>query len=476
MNRRKSIIAALVTVMALVLCGCENVIVDTALSLLNTEPEVQATAELSSVESTVSEPDIGTIGFDEGEKHSLLPEDEAIETEVLQKVLVNLSGYESTGEKIAVFRGEEPDEKFEIVDVQTEKTVFSGYIVETKHNNKNGETNARGDFSSLTEPGTYYIRTKYHGSSAPFTIEKGFYQRILEERKQYFSEHITGISDGAQFNRSIMQTADWLLTYEYFMKTAEESGTPELLTLAKEQIEALRACQDEKAGSITSGNPVTQAQAYRYAALLSMFADIYEEYETDYAQKCRESAAAAWEYAEKQDRQTDAEDEHYWAAAQLYKLTGEAAYLTVVKSAANGGPPTGFSEEETGYLGSLAYLTTSYKTELKLSNRIMKALFDDAIEIVNESEKDGYLAAVGDAYNEESVQRAFSNARLLTLANVISKSVDYVNTAGWNLEYLYGRNPFMENYAGGKESAYYDEPEAFVLSGLIHSYILDGDS
>ncbi len=34
----------------------------------------------------------------------------------------------------------------------------------------------------------------------------------------------------------------------------------------------------------------------------------------------------------------------------------------------------------------------------------------------------------------------------------------------------------MKNYAGDVDSVYYSEPQAFVLSGMIHSYILDGDS
>lgn len=463
MSRRKIWMAAGAALMTLTLCGCENVIVDSVVSLLNAEPKAQAVVELHSVENAETETALGAIAY-EGEE------------EVSREALVNLSGYESTGEKIAIFRGEELDETFEVVDTKTEETIFSGYIVEVKQNKKNGEINARGDFSSLKNPGTYYIRTKNQGSSASFMIEKEHYSRLLEERKQYFSDRKTEISDGIQLNRSIMQTTDWLLTYEFFTAATADSGTPELLTLAKKEIERLSACQNEKTGSVTAGDPITQAQTYRYAAVFSMFADSYEDFGADYAAKCRECAILAWEYAGKQDKQENMRDEHYWAAAQLYKLTGETSYLSIVKSETSGEIPTGFSEEETGYLGSLAYLTTSYQTELKLSNRMMKALFDDAIAIVNESEQDGYLAAVGDTYNEGSVQLAFSNARLLTLANIVSKSVDYVNAAGWHLEYLYGRNPLMINYAGDTGSIYYEEPEAFILSGLIYSYILNSES
>lgn len=471
MNRPKSIITAIAAVMAFALCGCENVIVDGALSLLDTNSEMRETAEFHAAEETESDLNLGVIGFHEGEKISLLSGNETKE-EVSQEIIVNSSGYESTGEKLAIFRGENSDETFEVVDTKTEEVVFTGYIVEVRQNKKNGESNARGDFSSLTKPGDYCIRTKNHGKSASFTIEKGYYQRLLEERKRYFSDLKINISDPTQFNRSIMQTADWLLTYEFFTKMTADSRVPEMLTLAAKGIEALQGCQDEKTGQVMAGEPATLAQTYRYAAVISMFADAYDNIDADYAAKCKESAVLAWEYANEQTMQESAKDEHYWAAAQLYKLTGEETYLSVVKDYTSGEPLKGFSEEETGYLGSLAYLTTSYKTELKLSNRIMKSLLDDAITIVNESEKDGYLVACLDAYNEENVQWAFSNARLLTLANVVSKSVDYVDSAGWHLEYLYGRNPYMKNYANDEESVYYNEPQAFILSGMIHSYIL----
>ena len=432
------------------LCGCQNTAVDSVSSSVNEEADVQ-TADTAVEETDKSEGEI----------------------------LVNLSGYETTEKKIAVFRGEKLDETFEVVDADTGKVVFSGYLVETMENPKNGETNAKGDFSSLEEPGSYYISTENQGNSESFIIEEGHYRKLLDTRIQNYSDRkVKKIEDVEQLNQSLMRIVDWLFTYEFLSEPTADSKIPELITLAKNEIEELLVCQGDD-GSIQAGEEAELAQIYRYAATMAMFAGTYEDFDASYAEECTEAAVLSWDYAEDLLNRSDLasddhEDERYWAAAQLYKLTGEELYGSNTESYIKRrmGLPTGFSDEETGYLGSLAYLKTTYPTNLTLSNQVMQSVFNDAIAVINESAKDGYLVAVGEDYSEASVPKAFSNARLLTLANIISKSVDYVDTTSSHMDYLYGRNPSAVNFAGEEESGYYEEPETFILTGLLNSYLV----
>ncbi|HOO27083.1 MAG TPA: glycoside hydrolase family 9 protein, partial [Lachnospiraceae bacterium] len=397
-----------------------------------------------------------------------------------QAILVNLSGYETTDSKIAVFRGEDMNESFEIIDADTKQSVYAGSIIRAVRNTKAGEIDAYGDFSDFDEPGTYYISTQNHGESASFVIEKNHYQKLLDERTQYSMQNRQGgILNAAQLNDCMMQVTDWLLTYEFLTEPSEDSTLPEVISFARQRIELLQSYQDTADGSIHIKDITENTIYYRYAAVFAMFADIYQTFDEAYADTCREQAIAAWNYAEANTEALEpdscsCDDERYWASAQLYKLTGEKEYRSIAESYVGETIPVGFSDDETGYLGSLAYLTTTNKTELKLSEQIMKAVFDDAIAIVNASAKDGYMIAAGDAYDEDSVLTAFANARLLTFANIISKSVDYVDTAANHLDYLYGRNPYMINYAGDETSAYYNEPETFILTGMLRSYIVAG--
>lgn len=455
------------------LCGCQNAIADGISSLTNGDDTVQAVTEPAAEETVQMEAadtdETGELLTDITEKPDIVSED----------IFINLSGYETTEKKIAIFRGEKLDEAFEVIDADTGKTVFSGYLVEAVENPKNGETNAKGDFSELNKPGSYYIMTENQGSSAVFIVEDGHYRRLLDTRlEKYAAAKAEKIESLEQLNQSMMRTVDWLFTYEFLSEPTANSKVPELITLAKKEIEALSVCQGDD-GSIQAGEEAEFAQVYRFAATMAMFAGTYEDFDAPYAKECAEAAELSWDYAEDLLNRSDIvsddhEDERYWAAAQLYKLTGEELYGSNTESYIKRrmGLPTGFSDEDTGYLGSLAYLKTTYPTNLTLSNQVMQSVFNDAIAVVNESAKDGYLVAAGDDYSKASVPRAFSNARLLTLANIISKSVDYVDTTSSHMDYLYGRNPSAVNYAGEEESSYYKEPETFILTGLLNSYLV----
>lgn len=471
----KSMVGLLTAGMLTGLCGCQNAIVDSITSFAEGNNTVQTAADsIDSAEETVQTEALDTKGT--GELLSGITEKP---DKVSGDIFINLSGYETTEKKIAVFRGEKLDAAFEVVDADTGKTVFSGYLIEAMENPKNGETNAKGDFSELDKPGSYYITTENRGRSAAFIIEDGHYRKLLDTRlEKYAAAKAEEIESTEQLNQSMMHTADWLFTYEFLSEPTASSKIPKLITLAKKEIEALSVCQGDD-GSIQAGEEAELAQVYRYAAIMAMFAGTYEDFDASYAKECAEAAELSWDYAEdllsRADMKSDDyEDERYWAAAQLYKLTGKEIYGANTESYIKRrmGLPTGFSDEENGYLGSLAYLKTTYPTNLTLSNQVMQSVFDDAITVINESAKDGYLVDVGDDYGKASVPRAFSNARLLTLANIISKSVDYVDTASSHMDYLYGRNPSAVDYAGKEESDYYNEPETFILTGLLNSYLV----
>ncbi len=448
-------------------CGCKNVIVDSIYSLVNEKSAVETTKDLPELENS---------------ENSLASKTEIIKEDIKQvdqserAVLINLNGYETTEKKIAVFRGTRLDNTFDIINAETGKVVFSGYIIEAKENAINKETNAKGDFSELNAPGTYYISTSSLGNSSEFVVENGHYEKLLDQKYEALRNKLNGkITDLQQLNNSIMQTVDLLYTFEFLTESSENSKIPEQILLAKSRIETIQNCLNED-GSICVDKAAELSDQYRMAAIMAMFSDTYCNFDASYSEKCAKKAELVWEYTENLLNSSDVKsneynDERYWAAAQLYKLTGENSYCIITENYIKRDLPTGFSDEETGYLGSLAYLKTTNHTELDLSNQVMQAIFQDAMEVVEESAKDGYLVSVKKAYNEETVPTAFSNARLLILANIISKSVEYVDTACAHMNYVSGRNPLCMNYEKEEQSKYYDEPEVFILTGLMNSYI-----
>ena len=171
-----------------------------------------------------------------------------------------------------------------------------------------------------------------------------------------------------------------------------------------------------------------------------------------------------------------ADGKRFWASAQLYKLTGLKQYKETAEGYAekkSGGIPGGFCEDENGYLGTIAYLTCYNKIDLGLAEEFITALMKDINDMVKRSSEDDFLVASVSDDEKENVKKVFENARLAVLGNYISKSIKYVECGEDQLAYLYGRNMLGKDYALSSDSGFYDEPQEFILAGLIDSYIYE---
>lgn len=96
-------------------------------------------------------------------------------------ISVDQIGYVSGEKKTAVFRGDNIDKTFEIINSSNEKVVYTGEIKGSISNSTAGEINAYGDFSDLKVEGTYYIQTKNLGKSYEFKIGSGIYDSAFND-------------------------------------------------------------------------------------------------------------------------------------------------------------------------------------------------------------------------------------------------------------------------------------------------------
>lgn len=95
-------------------------------------------------------------------------------------VKINQLGYLPESQKLAIFRYNAGD-WFDVVNVHTSQVVYTGQIVGRTENADAGEINYYGDFSSVTEPGTYRIETQFGAQSMEFEIQEKLYQPLLED-------------------------------------------------------------------------------------------------------------------------------------------------------------------------------------------------------------------------------------------------------------------------------------------------------
>lgn len=210
---------------------------------------------------------------------------------------INQVGYRSQDIKYAIFRDSSIDTKFDVVNVETGKVIYTGDVAGSVQTPTAGETVAFGDFSNVKEAGTYRLVAANSGESYEFVIADDVYDNIFTDivKMLYLQrcgnelkpEHagdfahaachtqeatIYGTSekknvtggwhDAGDYGRYIVPgakaVADILLAYEdYGNMFHDETGIPEsgngipdILDEARYELEWMLKMQDKKSGGV----------------------------------------------------------------------------------------------------------------------------------------------------------------------------------------------------------------------------------
>ncbi len=208
-------------------------------------------------------------------------------------ILLNQIGYLPQNEKVAFFRDGALGEIFEVTD-ESGKTVYSGSLLGPKDDPASGDTISSGNFSAITNPGTYRLRANGQ-ESAPFVIGDNilgdcfrdvvrflYYQRcgteLTRELAGAFAHPIChmglaiiygtnetkdvsgGWHDAGDYGRYVVPAAktaaDLLLAYEKnpslfgddFNIPESGNGIPDVLDEVRFELNWLLKMQDEKSG------------------------------------------------------------------------------------------------------------------------------------------------------------------------------------------------------------------------------------
>ena len=199
-----------------------------------------------------------------------------------------------------------------------------------------------------------------------------------------------------------------------------------------------------------------------FAAVMAMAARSFRSFDAPYADKCLRAARLAWAWLEKNPNVVfrnpkgvstgeygdgNCADEHLWAAAELWRTTGDEAfnryfvdhYGALRKAIGPAGPPNW------GDVGALALW--SYALGHGKDAQAVAAITDDSIgaarQIVDRSSHNGYRISMRPADYVWGSNGVVANYGLqLMVANALHPDAQFVNTALDNLHYLLGRNTF----------------------------------
>ncbi len=399
-----------------------------------------------------------------------------------QNIIINSAGFERNAPKGVVLDSDFAPMEFSVIRVDTEEEVFKNSISIAGENAvaKEDEGCYFLDLTDFSDEGEFYIALENGYNSDVFTVSDNLYKNILTERLDYFTNNYSdpkGYTTNT-LSKCYMRITDRVLAQEIFgdvlSKEDDKDNIPLTLIQCREEIDTLKDCLD-KSGNMKSTVSNDLKSQYQYSAVFALFAKEYWVYDNKYAKECLDISAKMFNDCEKkygENKDTKVDDARFWAACQLYNSLGKKNYR-IIAEGYNEDIPKGFSEEECGYFGCIAYLRSSYKTNNDISAKMMALLMNDAIEKANSTRLSIYKVEHEGEYDTGEVLTAFSNARLMVLANYISKSVDYIEVCENQLEFLYGRNPGGVDYAYNPQARYFNEPQTFILAGLIDSYIYE---
>ena len=420
---------------------------------------------------------------------------------------VDQLGYLPDSPKIAVFRGDDLNGRFSVVDQESGDIAYSGEI-RSKTESTSGETFFYGDFTELAKEGTYYVQTDIIGRSYSFEIKKDLYSEVLANSLKQFYLNRCGSSltekyahDGArsachtdvvalQSDASVKLdvTGGWhmnpagdrdvikgcntvealLLAYEYNTEIFGDdgdipeggNGIPDIFDEIRIETDWLLKMQEqstgavyEKVSSVDQGkgfdNPchienIDMNATLSFASALGYFSYLYQTYDSVYATVCLQAADRAMKYAAKFPENLD-EDKYFRAAAMLYRATGYYNYRMIVENYCAGRTEYNMADNVV-FTGTVTYLATKQKTSPDICSTMMGNLRKYAENMSYERRDALYL--MGEKSKTVENSALLSEIARLTVANYIISSNEYENVMERYLHYFLGCNPYNTCYVG----------------------------
>ena len=201
------------------------------------------------------------------------------------------------------------------------------------------------------------------------------------------------------------------------------------------------------------------------AAVLALASGVYAEYDKDYSDRLLERALLSYSwlksnpdylfehrpecttggYGERDDR-----DNRFWAAAELYALTGNENYhddMIGCERESIRGASLGYAQVDG--LGMAAYILSGKGLQQRCEK--YSRLFDErAAEYAQRAEECGYGCSLKEhEYSWGSNMRVLTNAMTMLLADRFNGTHKYDGYAASQMHYLLGRNPLGISYVSG---------------------------
>jgi endoglucanase len=337
--------------------------------------------------------------------------------------------------------------------------------------------------------------------------------------KQGSRANIGGWHDAGDYGRYLptsgISTGSLLWAYELFTSKLQNvrlnipesgNGTPDILNEARWNLIWMLQMQDDDGGvwhkqtstkfsgfvapqddQLPSAVIGTGSAPYKstcatadLAAVAAIAARVYAAFDRKFAEKNLKAAQAAWRWTEQNPNVTfknpagvstgeygdsDCGDERLWAAAELWRTTGDSAYNrhfvdNYKKYFKTLDSPSEEDWAQLAPMGLWSYvLGNRVGSDAKIKDEIRLATIRSAQAVVVKTRSNPYRVSLSTKdYVWGSNGVAASYGRQLLIANAIAPDPSYIDAATDNVHYLLGRNTFGLSWVTQLGSHSYSHP------------------
>ncbi|HIZ56554.1 MAG TPA: glycoside hydrolase family 9 protein [Firmicutes bacterium] len=212
-----------------------------------------------------------------------------------------------------------------------------------------------------------------------------------------------------------------------------------------------------------------------FAAVTALGARIYQDWDPVFAERLQKAAEKAWTFIESDPpfepftNPPDVNsggygdrcqlDEYFWAACELFRLTGQPAYRERASMLSEQIDTTAFGWSNVGGFGGLTWLIHTKFGSDPLSSALKQNFLQAAEKQIRTVKDSGYHTALTpEEYRWGSNMTLMNHAIQLIVAYLISGSSLYANAALEQLHYLVGKNPMDISYVTGYGVRPYKHP------------------
>jgi endoglucanase len=454
-----------------------------------------------------------------------------------QVLLVDQVGYLTGGHKVGLVSDANAT-TFQVVDVASSQSVFSAELGQATRDVDTGQVLRRADFSSVARPGTYSLQVPGLGRSPEFRIGDDVYSELYadalnsyeqlavlapaawqsapaKERKTGQTMDVTGgWPDAGDYGRYMPSAATALGTMLLLDDLFPQYARPEQLQVFRRELDWMLKMQRAdgavyhkvtplKFGGFDKGSDniggelyvfdVSTPDAGVFAAVMAEASRIYRPTDPAYADRLLGAATLAWSWLQDNPKPIlPAETEgtggyvysrdgsqRFWAAAELFKTTGDPTY---------GRPVATYLDQHPASIGTLGYGDPETYAVLSLiSNDALDPTARAQLSSVLARWADGMTTTIGSPVNPwlvsissfhwASNKTALDNAVLLLVANAVFANQGYVDAAIEQLHYVLGRNGLAKSYVTGYGTNPVKNPHnrtMFAIGRLVPGVLVGG--